>query len=153
MHNGWIDLHGRVVQDYDPTADRPAAFDLQGVNRQAPAPPAVCVRGERGWRGLRVPRAARGEAAGAERLLARAGVAPVVHGMWCFVAGVVRRACACAWRAAQEPGWAHSCPARGLACGASVQLACLRACGPRPYAVRLTDHRRPATLQVLLAGS
>lgn len=45
VHSGWIDLHGRVVRDYDPTADRPAAFDLHGVNRWACDPLAACAEG------------------------------------------------------------------------------------------------------------
>ena len=35
VHAGWIDLHGRLVQGYDPTLDKPQAFDLGGVNRWA----------------------------------------------------------------------------------------------------------------------
>ncbi len=35
VHSGWIDLQGRLVSNYDPTQDKPVAFDLDGVNRQA----------------------------------------------------------------------------------------------------------------------
>lgn len=38
MHSGWIDLQGRLVSNYDPTQDKPVAFDLEGVNRQAQQP-------------------------------------------------------------------------------------------------------------------
>ncbi|KAI3430817.1 hypothetical protein D9Q98_009228 [Chlorella vulgaris] len=33
VHNGWVDLLGRLVHNYDPTVDKPTAFDLDGVNR------------------------------------------------------------------------------------------------------------------------
>ncbi|PRW21035.1 flagellar associated isoform A [Chlorella sorokiniana] len=33
VHSGWIDLQGRLVSNYDPTQDKPVAFDLEGVNR------------------------------------------------------------------------------------------------------------------------
>lgn len=35
MHSSWIDLQGQLISNYDPTQDKPVAFDLEGVNRQA----------------------------------------------------------------------------------------------------------------------
>ena len=33
VHDGWTDVAGRLVSDYDPPADRPTVYDLKGVNR------------------------------------------------------------------------------------------------------------------------
>lgn len=33
VHSGWVDAAGRLCCDFDPTADKPQAYDLTGVNK------------------------------------------------------------------------------------------------------------------------